>query len=170
MSTQARPKAKPAAPAIATVPIGTITASPNNLRKRFDDDALARLAETIKAHGILQPLVVRPKAAGRFELVAGERRFRAAKLARLSTVPVSIRALDDAAALEIMVIENDSREDISPLERAEGYKRLIDMGRKIEHLAAKVGSGSGLIKQQLFNFRSSLRSDKRKEKKTKSKG
>ncbi|MBM4072830.1 MAG: ParB/RepB/Spo0J family partition protein [Planctomycetes bacterium] len=81
MSTQARPKAKPAAPAIATVPIGTITASPNNLRKRFDDDALARLAETIKAHGILQPLVVRPKAAGRFELVAGERRFRAAKLA-----------------------------------------------------------------------------------------
>lgn len=95
-------------------------------RKEFDEGALAELAESISRHGVLQPLLVRPQTNGRYLLVAGERRWRASRMAGLSEVPVIIREMDDLEVAEISLIENLQREDLNPLEEAFGYKELMD--------------------------------------------
>lgn len=111
-------------------------------RSHFDDDELNALVESVRAKGILQPILVRrdPVQDNLYEIIAGERRWRAAQKAQLHEVPVIIRELDDRAALEVALIENIQREDLSPIEEAEGYQRLIDhFSHTQEALATAVG-------------------------------
>lgn len=115
---------------------------PNKLQPRtiFQDEALHDLASSIKVHGVLQPLAVRALGDGKYELIAGERRFRAAKLAGLKHVPVVVREADNRQALEIALVENIQREDITPLECARAYKRLSEeFSLTQEEIAEKVG-------------------------------
>lgn len=115
-------------------------------RQLFDREALAELANSIKANGILQPIVARKKANGSLEIVAGERRWRAAQLAGLHEVPVLLRNFDDRQALEMAIIENVQREDLNPIEEAEGYSRLlIDFNLSQQAVAEKVGKERATI-------------------------
>lgn len=134
----------------AEVPIDSIRANPHQPRQRFDDDALADLAASIKELGVIQPLVVRQVAEGEYELIAGERRLRAAKLAGLERVPISLRVAGDQASLAMAIVENVQREDISPIEAALAYRRLIDeFGLKQEQIADRVGKSRTAIANTL---------------------
>lgn len=109
-------------------------------RKTFDEEALAELAESIAQHGIIQPLLVRPMPDGSYQLVAGERRWRAARRAGLTEVPVVIREMSDSEMMELALIENLQREDLNPIEEAEGLQQLINTcGLTQETAAARVG-------------------------------
>lgn len=107
-------------------------------RKDFDDETLAELADSISQHGILQPLLVRPIFGGGYQIVAGERRWRAARMAGLTMVPAIIRELDDEQVMEIALIENLQREDLSPLEEAMGYQSLMDSYDMTQEEVAKI--------------------------------
>jgi ParB family chromosome partitioning protein len=121
------------------VPTGAIAPNPKQPRSRFDDEALAELAASITEVGILQPIVVRRAGRG-YEVVTGERRLRAAKLAGMATVPVVLRDSDDADLLREALIENIHREDLSPIELGEAFRQLLDeLGLKQEELADRVG-------------------------------
>ena len=111
---------------VARVPVSDIV--PNTLQPRvtFNQEALQELAESIQAHGVLQPVLVRPLASGKYELIAGERRFRAAQLAGLKEVPVIVRETTDSDALAIALIENIQREDLNPIETACAYRQLME--------------------------------------------
>ena len=110
-------------------------------RVRMDEAALAELAESIRAQGMIQPILVRPAESGRYEIIAGERRWRAAKMAGLDRVPVIVRDVADRAALAMALIENIQREDLNPLEQATGLKRLVDEFRLTHEEAAQaIGS------------------------------
>lgn len=119
-------------PRIATldrqVPIEFVTRNPRNPRRLFTEADLEDLTQSIREHGIVQPVVVRPikDSADRYELIAGERRWRAAQRAGLTTVPVIIREVDDRVALELAIIENVQRADLNPIEEGMGYQQLID--------------------------------------------
>jgi len=126
----------PTAPT-SEIEVERIAANTRQPRTRFDDDALQSLAESIRAHGVLQPLIVRPSLKGNFELIAGERRLRAAKLAGKTTVPVVIRAANAQDSLEIAIIENVQREDINALECARAYRQLIDEFGLTQELVAQ---------------------------------
>src|SRR4029079_1613585 len=116
----------------------------------FDADALHELAASIREHGVLQPILVRPLGANRYQLVAGERRWRASKEAGLDTIPALVEELDDDTALEIAIIENLQREDLSPLEEATMYDRMIrDHGYSIRKLADKLGKDKGYVENRL---------------------
>jgi ParB family chromosome partitioning protein len=120
------------------VALTEIAPSPEQPRRHFDEEALAGLAESIRRHGLLQPLVVR-RIAGHYELVAGERRLRAAKLAGLERVPVIVREAREGERLELALVENLQRENLTPLEEAEAYRQLIDVhGLTQEEIAARV--------------------------------
>jgi ParB family transcriptional regulator, chromosome partitioning protein len=121
------------------VPIEQLVPGPYQPRRRFDDESLGQLAESIARHGVLQPILVRrdPRAADRFQIVAGERRWRAAQRARLHEVPVVVREMDDRDTLEVALIENIQRQDLSPLEEAEGYRRLIEEFQHTQEALAK---------------------------------
>jgi ParB family chromosome partitioning protein len=122
------------------VPVNSIAPNPKQPRTNFDDEALAGLAASIREVGILQPLVVRRSADGRYEVIAGERRLRAAKAAGLATVPVVLRDSGDADLLRDALIENIHREDLNPIEQADAFKALLgDLGLKQEELADRVG-------------------------------
>lgn len=108
------------------LPIDKLTPGKYQPRHHFNDEAIDQLAESISVHGIIQPLIVRPIAGGMFEIIAGERRWRAAQKAKVHDVPVVIREMTDSEALEFGLIENLQREDLTALEEAEGYQRLID--------------------------------------------
>lgn len=119
-------------------------------RKEFDETALSELADSIAQHGIIQPLLVRPLSDGAYQLVAGERRWRAARLAGLSEVPVVVRELSDSEAMEIALIENLQREDLNPIEEAQGLKLLIDTyGLTQEECADRVGKSRPAIANSL---------------------
>lgn len=125
---------------VNTLPVTALQAGQFQPRRQFDDEVLHELADSIEKNGIMQPIVVRAIGEGRYEIIAGERRFRAAKLAKLTDVPVIIREVDDAQALELALIENIQRADLNPLEEAAGYQRLMDEFRYTqEKLAAVVG-------------------------------
>lgn len=122
------------------LPISEIEPDREQPRKNFDDEALAQLSQSISEHGILQPIVVRPTAQGRYVIVAGERRWRAARLAGLTTVPVVVRELTKQEADELALVENLQREDLNPVEEAAGYRRLMEnYGMTQEEVAARVG-------------------------------
>lgn len=119
-------------------------------RKEFSEEAIAELAESIKQHGLIQPILVRPMQNGRYQIVAGERRWRASRLAGLSRVPVVIRELDDMKTMEIALIENLQREDLNAVEEAKGYKALIDkFGLTQDEVALKVNKSRPAITNAL---------------------
>lgn len=124
---------------INQISISDIKANPYQPRKIFDQSALDELSESIKEHGILQPVVVR-KAGKRFELVVGERRFRAAKLAKLTEIPAIIKELTDQQMMELAILENLQREDLTPIEEAEAYQKLMEaLNLTQEQLAFRLG-------------------------------
>lgn len=126
--------------AVNTLPVARLRAGQFQPRQHFDEEALHELADSIEKNGIMQPIIVREIAGGDYEIIAGERRFRAAQLAKLSEVPVIIREVSDAVALELALVENIQRADLNPLEEAAGYQRLIDeFGYTQEKLAQMVG-------------------------------
>lgn len=110
---------------VRTVPVAEIEPHPEQPRRHFDEDALDELARSIEARGLIQPIVVRPHRGG-YQIVAGERRWRAAQRARLHQVPVIIRDFDEAETLELALVENIQREDLNAIEEAEAYRKLID--------------------------------------------
>ena len=119
-------------------------------RKDFNDKALAELADSIAQHGVLQPLLVRPIPGGGYQIVAGERRWRAARMAGLSELPAVIRDLSDAEMMELALIENLQREDLTPIEEARGYKALIDeYGLTQDEIAKTVGKSRPAITNAL---------------------
>jgi ParB family chromosome partitioning protein len=144
----------PAAPAGAprTLPIEALEPSPFQARATPDPAALAELAASIQEHGILQPILVRPtpKKPGRYQILGGERRWRAAQQAKLHDVPVVIRELDDRAAMAAGLVENLQREDLNALEEAEGYQRLMgEFGLKQEALGQAVGKSRSHVANTL---------------------
>lgn len=110
---------------VMTLALGKLQAGKYQPRSRMDESSLMELAESIKSQGIMQPILVRPIGSGKYEIIAGERRFRASKLAGLEEVPVLVRAVPDESALAMALIENIQREDLNPLEEALGVQRLI---------------------------------------------
>ena len=109
-------------------------------RRQFDEAALAELAESIRQYGVIQPIAVRPLPSGGYQIVAGERRWRAARMAELTEVPVVILELDDAETMQLALVENLQREDLNPMEEAEGFQTLADrFGLTQEQIAQKVG-------------------------------
>jgi ParB family transcriptional regulator, chromosome partitioning protein len=130
------------------VPIDMIVASADQPRRHFDRELLEELSESIRAKGVLQPIVVRPEGAadGRFQIVAGERRWRAAQMAGLHKIPAVVRTLTDSEVLELAIIENIQREDLNPIEEAAGYRSLIDrFGRSQEQIATALGKSRSHI-------------------------
>ena len=133
-----------------TLPISEIIPNKEQPRKTFDEAALSELAESIKQHGVLQPLLVRPLADGGYQLVAGERRWRASRMAGLREIPVVVKELTDTETMEIAIIENLQREDLNPIEEAEGLQALIDKcGFTQEDIAASVGKSRPAIANSL---------------------
>ena len=119
-------------------------------RRDFDENSLSDLAQSISQHGLLQPLLVRPLPIGGYQIVAGERRYRACRMAGLTEVPVTIRELSDTETMELALIENLHREDLSPIEEALGYKALIDEhGFSQEEVATSVGKSRPAIANSL---------------------
>jgi ParB family chromosome partitioning protein len=121
---------------LATLPVARIQPGRYQPRTRMDEQALAELAASIRSQGLMQPLLVRPVGGGRYELIAGERRWRAAQLAGLAEVPALVREVPDEAALAMALIENIQREDLNPMEEAAGIQRLIDEFRMTHERAA----------------------------------
>ena len=122
------------------IPVELISPNPSQPRSRFDDEALVALAESIRTRGVLQPVLVRPLAGGRYELIAGERRWRAAQLAERPELPAIVRHRDDAASLELAVIENMAREDLNPVEAARACAALVEeLGLTREDVGLRVG-------------------------------
>ena len=135
---------------VRNVPLDRIEANPENPRLVFEESALEELAASIREHGVLQPVLVRPLGPNQFQLVAGERRWRAAKIAGLAAIPALVEDLDDDVALEIAIIENLQREDLSPLEEASMYDRMIkDHGYSVRKLAQKLGKDKGYLENRL---------------------
>lgn len=132
------------------LPINEIIPNRDQPRKTFDEAALEELAQSIKQHGVLQPLLVRPIPSGGYQLVAGERRWRACRIAGLNKVPVVIKELTDTETMEIAIIENLQREDLNPIEEAEGLQVLIDKcGYTQEEVAVSVGKSRPAIANSL---------------------
>ncbi len=136
----ASPSAADTGPDLREVPVDLIGPNPNQPRRRFDDDALMALAESLRVRGVLQPVLVRPVVGGTYELLAGERRWRAAQMAGLETIPAVVHERDDADSLEIALIENMAREDLNPVEEARACSMLVDeLGLTREEIGRRVG-------------------------------
>lgn len=134
---------------LRTIPLEQISESPYNPRRRFDPATLAELAQSIKSNGVLQPILVRPMGDA-YQVIAGARRYRASALAGKSEIPAVVREMDDRAALEVAVIENLQREDVHPIEEAEGYDQLMrEAGYNADQLAEKVGKSRAYIYARL---------------------
>jgi ParB family chromosome partitioning protein len=135
-------------PQLRELPVELIAPAPNQPRRRFDEESLNGLAQSLRERGVLQPVLVRPRPGGRFELIAGERRWRAAQIAGLETIPALVRERDDAVALELALIENMAREDLSPVEEARACAALVeelelrheDVGRRVGRSRAAVSN------------------------------
>ena len=135
---------------VRIVPVDRIDSNPQQPRLAFNQETLDELAASIREHGVLQPILVRPTGVNRYQLVAGERRWRASKQAGLETIPALIEEIDDDTALEISIIENLQREDISPLDEAAMYDRMVrEHGYSIRKLADKLGKDKGYLENRL---------------------
>jgi ParB family transcriptional regulator, chromosome partitioning protein len=130
--------------------VAAVEPNPNQPRVRFDEEALTELTESIRAVGVLQPILVRPIEDGRYQLVAGERRWRAARRAGLSTVPAIVRTADDLSSVEHALVENLHREDLSALEEAAAYQQLLDdFGLTHDEVARRVGKSRATVTNTL---------------------
>jgi ParB/RepB/Spo0J family partition protein len=135
---------------VKVIALDRIEPSPDQPRTYFDETALGELSASIREHGVLQPILVRPLGDNRYQLVAGERRWRASREAGLTTIHALVEEIDDDTALEIAIIENLQREDLSPLEEAAMYDRMIhDHGYSIRKLADKLGKDKGYLENRL---------------------
>jgi ParB family chromosome partitioning protein len=135
---------------IQTIALDQIEPNPEQPRLSFDQTSLDELAASVREHGVLQPILVRPLGGQRYQLIAGERRWRASRAAGLPTIPAMVEEIDDDTALEIAIIENLQREDLSPLDEAAMYDRMIrDHGYSIRKLAEKLGKDKGYLENRL---------------------
>jgi len=135
--------------AVRDIPLEKVIPNPGQPRMTWHEDTLAELAASIREHGVLQPILVRP-AGSDYEIIAGERRWRASKLAGKETVPAIVERFDDSTALEIALIENLQREDLSPLDEAVIYKKMTDeLGYSIRNLATKLSKDKGYVENRL---------------------
>ena len=144
------------------LPISQVESCASQPRKHFDEEALADLADSIRAHGIIQPLTVRKLASGYYQIIAGERRWRAARMAGLSEVPAIVIEADDRKAMELAMIENLQREDLNPMEEAEGYRALMDQyAMTQEEAAERVGKSRSAVANalRLLNLALPLRAE-----------
>lgn len=147
-------------PGVTMVPVSHMRPHPNQPRRRFEPQALADLAASIAQRGLIQPIVVRPHGAGDYQIVAGERRWRAAQQAQLHEVPVIVREFGDAETLEVALIENVQREDLNAIEEAEAYQRLTeDFGHSQEEVGRLVGKSRSHVANlmRLLGLPSSVR-------------
>ena len=145
-----QPESKNAVSGAVTLPISQVEPGLNQPRKRFEPEALADLAESIRTHGIIQPITVRKLTSGYYQIIAGERRWRAAKAAGLDEVPAVIIEADDRKVMELGLIENLQREDLNPVEEARGYQVLIqDHGLTQEEVAQRMGKSRPAITNAL---------------------
>jgi ParB/RepB/Spo0J family partition protein len=136
--------------AIRNISVDKVDPNPNQPRMAMDRAGLEDLTSSVREHGVLQPVLVRPEPGGRYELIAGERRWRAAVAAGLEAIPALIEEIDDETALEIAVIENLQREDLSPVDEATIYAKMIHQhGYSIRKLAQKLGKDKGYIENRL---------------------
>src|SRR5829696_1976224 len=127
-------------PRVREVPVELIEPNPRQPRRHFDEEALIALADSVRERGLLQPVLVREAPDGRYELIAGERRWRAAQLAGLSVMPAAIRSDTDAESLELALIENMAREDLNPIEEARACAALVEeLGLTREDVGRRVG-------------------------------
>ena len=135
---------------VRIIPLDKIEPNPEQPRLAFNEETLQELSASIREHGVLQPILVRPLEGNRFQLIAGERRWRASKLAGVDSIPALIEDIDDDTALEIAIIENLQREDISPLDEAAMYDRMVhEHGYSIRKLADKLGKDKGYLENRL---------------------
>ena len=134
---------------IREVPVGKILPNPAQPRLSYDEESLTELADSIREHGVLQPILVRPSGA-QFELIAGERRWRASRMAERDTIPAIVVDFDEVTALEVSIIENLQREDVSPLEEAAMFRKMTEaFGYSVRQLAQKVGKDKGYVENRL---------------------
>lgn len=131
---------------VVTLRLSEIKPNHEQPRKYFDEGALAELADSIREHGVLQPLIVRPMLGGEYQLIAGERRYRAAMMAQVMSVPVIIREFSDMEAMEVALVENLQRRDLNPIEEGEGYKALAQQFNLTQtEIAQKVGKSRSAV-------------------------
>ena len=137
-------------PTLATLAVSEIHANPKQPRRQFESGGVSGLAESVKAQGLIQPIVVRPRLAGGYELIAGERRWRAAREAGLETVPAVVREADDRDTLLLGLVENVAREDLSPVEEARAYALLLDeFALSLAEVAERVGKSKPTVSNRV---------------------
>ncbi len=147
---------------VRMISVENITPNPHQPRREFSEEALIELAASIKARGVLQPILIRPLGAGKYELVAGERRLRASKLSGLTEIPTLVREMSDQESLAIALIENLQREDLNAVEEAFGYQRLQqEFGLSQEELARQVGKSRSAVANclRLLNLPDAVQKD-----------
>jgi len=137
-------------PELVQLPVGSVRPNSRQPRRRFDAEGITELAESVRAQGLVQPVVVRPAGAGAWELIAGERRWRAARTAGLATIPALVRESDDRESLLLALVENVAREDLSPIEEARAYAVLIDeFGLSLGEVAERVGRSKPTVSNRI---------------------
>ena len=135
---------------LAELPVDAIHPNPRQPRRRFDSEAGAGLAESVRSQGVVQPVLVRPRPAGGYELIAGERRWRAARDAKIATVPAVVREVDDRDTLLLGLVENVAREDLSPVEEARAFAVVLDeFGLSLGELAERVGKSKPAVSNRV---------------------
>ena len=135
---------------VTYLPISNVENNSSQPRKTFDEETLSQLADSIRQHGIIQPLTVRKLASGYYQIIAGERRWRAARMAGLSEVPVVVMEADDRTAAELALVENLQREDLNPMEEAAGYQKLVEQYHMTqEDVAFQVGKSRSAVANAL---------------------
>ncbi|HWM14467.1 MAG TPA: ParB/RepB/Spo0J family partition protein [Gaiellaceae bacterium] len=140
----------PAVAELAHLPVGSIRPNSRQPRKRLDSEGIEELAESVRVQGLVQPVVVRPSSEGGYELIAGERRWRAARVAGLATVPALVRETDDRDSLLLALVENVAREDLSPVDEARAYAALMDeFGLSLGEVAEHVGRSKPTVSNRL---------------------
>jgi ParB family chromosome partitioning protein len=133
---------------IKEVPLDRILPNPAQPRLSYEEESLTELADSIREHGVLQPILVRP-VGSQYELIAGERRWRASRLAKRETIPAIVVEFDEQTALEVSIIENLQREDVSPLEEAAMFRKMTDLGYSVRQLAQKIGKDKGYVENRM---------------------
>ena len=133
---------------IREVAVGRILPNPAQPRLSYEEDSLTELADSIREHGVLQPILVRP-VGSQYELIAGERRWRASRMAQRESIPAIVVEFDDETALEVSIIENLQREDVSPLEEAAMFRKMTDLGYSVRQLAQKIGKDKGYVENRM---------------------
>jgi ParB family chromosome partitioning protein len=133
---------------IREIAVDKILPNPAQPRLSYEEDSLTELADSIREHGVLQPILVRP-VGSQYELIAGERRWRASRQAQRETIPAIVVEFDDETALEVSIIENLQREDVSPLEEAGMFRKMTDLGYSVRQLAQKIGKDKGYVENRM---------------------